>query len=520
MNSFLQRHADSVTGMLSGFDRVRFRGTVRILANVSGLLSLMSHLSVLLKDFAGFAMELSEKLRLASSAAALEAGRPLRYLASSQTCKEDVALGIARQDRIEKGLICVLTAVEPCMSFHVRRDRVSRRLVLEPAWRKCLHLYHYFMHEQLGFCHARVQSWLPFNVHVCINGREVLSRQMDQAGIGYERRDNCFVGVSDLYRAQALLDGQLDLDWPALLEGMADQAHPARRTMLGDWAPDYYWSAQESEWASDVMFKDSATLSRLYPRLIRHGMIGLGSGDVMRYLGKRIGPENRRFGGEVASDTKERGEGMRIKHRLNSNSIKMYDKQKSVLRVETTMNDPSDFKVYRRAGGDPNSKLCWRVLRKGVVDIRRRAEVSQAANDRYLEGLASVETSVALGELAGPLCQSVRGKSKGERARGINPLSAQDAKLIEVVSRGEFAINGFRNRDIRALLYGEVAKAAGEKKRQSSTVTRKVRLLRAHGLVNKVSRTHRYVLSPKGRQSITAILAARSATAAKLLAAA
>ena len=96
MNSFLQRHADSVTGMLSGFDRVRFRGTVRILANVSGLLSLMSHLSVLLKDFAGFAMELSEKLRLASSATALEAGRPLRYLASSQTCKEDVALGIAR----------------------------------------------------------------------------------------------------------------------------------------------------------------------------------------------------------------------------------------------------------------------------------------------------------------------------------------------------------------------------------------------------------------------------------------
>ena len=92
--------------------------------------------------------------------------------------------------------------------------------------------------------------------------------------------------------------------------------------------------------------------------------------------------------------------------------------------------------------------------------------------------------------------------------------------MIEVVSRGEFAINGFRNRDIRALLYGEVAKAAGEKKRQSSTVTRKVRLLRAHGLVNKVSRTHRYVLSPKGRQSITAILAARSATAAKLLAAA
>lgn len=43
------------------------------------------------------------------------------------------------------------------------------------------------------------------------------------------------------------------------------------------------------------------------------------------------------------------------------------------------------------------------------MDIKRRAQVSQAANDRYLEGLAGVATSAALGELAGPLCRSVRG---------------------------------------------------------------------------------------------------------------
>ena len=523
MNAFLQRHAASVTGMLSGFDRVRFRGTACLLANVAGLRALMAYLSVLLKDFAAFANGLSERLRAASLAGA--AGRPVRYLASARTCKEDVALAIARADRIERGLICVLTAVEPCMSFQVRRDRASKRLVLEPGWRKCLHLYHYFMDEQLGFCHARVQSWLPFNIHVCVNGREMLARQMDRAGINYERRDNCFARVSDVAGAQALLDAQLSLDWTATLGRLADRVHPARRTMLDGWVPEYYWGAQESEWASDVMFKDPAALSGMYPKLIRHGMIGLGSGDVMRYLGKRVGPENRRFGGEVISDTKERGEGMRIKHRLNANSIKMYDKQRTVLRVETTMNDPSDFKVYRRAGGDPKSKLCWRVLRKGIVDIKRRAEVSQAANDRYLEGLASVETSAALGELAEPLCRRVRGKSKGERARGLNPLGEPDAQLLAAVSRGEFAINGFRNRDLRALLYaagtpGTPAKDATEARRQSSAVTRKVRLLRAHGLVNKVPRTHRYVLSDKGRRSITAILAARTANASKLLAAA
>ena len=520
MNRFLQLHAQSVTGTLSGFDRVRFRGTARLLANVSGLRALLAHLSVLLKDFAVFAENLSEKLRAASLAGAQEAGRPVRYLASSRICKEEVALQIAREDRIDKGLICVLTAVEPCMSFAIRRDRAKKKLVLEPAWRKCLHLYHYFMHEELGFCHARVQSWLPFNIHVCINGREMLARQMDQAKISYQRRDNCFARVSDVKGAQKLLDDQLTFDWPELLGQLADQVHPARQTMLKDWVPEYYWSCQESEWASDVMFKDQAALAGMYPKLIRHGMIGLHSGDVMRYLGKRVGPNDPRFTGEVISDTKDRGEGLRIKHRLNANSIKMYDKQKSVLRVETTMNDPFDFKVYRRAGGDPKSKLCWRRLRKGVVDIKRRAEVSQAANERYLEAMASVETSVALGELAGPLCKSVRGKSKGERARGLNPLGEADAQLLQAVSRGEFAINGFRNRNIRALLYKQETTDAKEIKRQGSATTRKIRLLRAHGLVNKVPRTHRYILSDKGRQSITTILAARTANAAKLLAAA
>lgn len=520
MNSFIQRHAGSVTGMLSGFDRIRFRGTVRILSNASGLLAVLSHLGVLLKDFKEFATGVSEKLKRASLAAALEAGRPVRYLPSSRVCKEEVALQIAKEQRIEQGLICVLTAVEPCWSFHVRRDRESKQLALEPGWRKCLHLYHYFLHPQLGFCHVRVQSWLPFNLHVCVNGREILAGQMDRAGMDYQRRDNCFAKVSDVARAQALLDEQVTMDWPATLNDLADQAHRARRTMLGGWVPEYYWSAQESEWASDVMFKDRSELSRLYPRLIRHGLIGLSSGDVMRYLGKRVGPENRRFGGEVISDIKQRGEGMRIKHRLNSNSIKRYDKQQSVLRVETTMNDPSDFKVYRRAGGDPQSKLSWRLLRKGVADMERRAQVSQAANHRYLEAMASVETEAALAELAEPLCRSVPGKSKGQRARGLNPLSQDDARLLQAVSRGEFAINGFRNRDIRALLYGDETVEATEAKRRSAAVTRKLRLLRAHGLIKKVSRTHRYLMTDKGRQATTAILAARTATASKLLRAA
>jgi hypothetical protein len=526
MNAFLRRHAAAVTGTLSGFDRVRFRGTVRLLANAAGLGATMAHLGVLLKDFKGWATGLSEALRTGSLALAEAAGRPVRYLASAQVRKEDVARQIARDDGIERGLICVLTAVEPCWSFHVRRDPKQQRLVLESSWRKCLHLYHYFAHEELGFCHARVQSWLPFNVHVCVNGREWLARQMGRAGVGYVRRENCFAAVGDAARAQALFDEQLTVDWAGLLDGLRQAAQPSAALPLVEGRPlDYYWSADESEWATDVMFRSPAALSAVYPSLVRHGVLNLSSADVMRFLGAKGAPTaaagavQGNFTGEVVTDLRRRAEGVRVKHRVNANSVKMYDKQGSVLRVETTVNDTRAFKVFRTPEGSrADTKPSWQKMRKGVADMARRAAVCQAANGRYLDAMATVADDKPLRDVAAPLCRPVTWK--GRSARGLNVLSDADAALLEYVGRGEFALNGFRNRDLRGLLFKTPTTETREARRRSGRVTRLIRLLRAHGLVHKVPKTHRYVVSPAGRTAITAVLSARQADTAKLVAAA
>ena len=240
----------------------------------------------------------------------------------------------------------------------------------------------------------------------------------------------------------------------------------------------------------------------------------------MRFLGRagirQDGQPDGHFKGEVVSDLKHRPEGMRIKHRLNRNWIKMYDKQGSVLRVETVINDPRDMRVYRTKEGDPSGEKCWQPLRKGVADIHRRAEISQAANTRYVEALASVDESRSLAELTQAVCQPVTWQ--GKRARALNPLAAEDARLLEAVNRGEFAINGFRNRDLRGLLFPKRTTEETEQRRQSAAVTRKLRLLRAHGLIHKVPKTHRYQLSPHGRQVINALLTARQSSIANLAA--
>jgi hypothetical protein len=524
MKNFVQRHASSVIGTLSGFDRLLFRGTLRRIANAGGLSSFLSYTGVLLKAFADHSMALTEQVKAASLGVAEEAGRPVEYLPDASVRKEDRARAIARRDGINEGLVCVLKAVEPCWSYEIHRNAGSRRLELRSRPRRCLHLYHYTMHPRLGLCHARVQTWLPFNVTACVNGREWLARQMDAAGIGYRRRENCFTDLSDVAAAQALMDRQLTTDWRPLLDGLAAAANPAHAALFGPasgYPIDHYWSAQQSEWATDVMFRSRTALSALYPRLIRQGMQALGSRDVLRFLGKRV-PDGQTaragFGGEVLSDLKDRPEGMRVKHAVNGNSVKMYDKQGSVLRVETTINQPREFTVFRGTEEKPQKRQ-WRKMRKGVADLHRRAEVSQASNERYLASMAAVEATASVGQSLRPVCRPV--SWNGKQARALRPFDAEEMTLLAAVGRGEFAINGFRNRDVRAMVCGPDDKAdPASMRRRSGQVTRKLRLLRAHGLIRKVPRTHRYMLSDKGTTLVTLLMAAKDADVKRLSAAA
>jgi len=515
MEGFIRRLGAAVTGVLQGFDRLRFRGTKRLLANVRGMMHYLWRRKVLLKDFKEHMLEATRLVREATEQIALSRGRPLVYLSNPSLSKEDQAREIARRDGVTQGLICILSSVELCRSFEIYRNAQTKQIELQGGTRKCLHYYHYFLHPELGFGHARLQTWFPFTMHVCLNGREWLGRQMDREGLGYVRRDNCFVGVADVGRAQALLDLQLRTDWAGTLNEIARQANPVEPDVLGECPVEYYWSAEQSEWATDVMFRRPGDLARIYPGLIRHGLTAFGSKEVMRFLGRKVYAQGYgRFAGEVVSDLRERPEGLRLKHRINRNSIKMYDKQGSVLRVETTINDPWDIKVYRPKEGDAGGGKTWRYLRKGVADLYRRAQFSGSANERYLAALGTAEDHTPLRLLTEPLCRPV--KWKGKSARALNPLSPQDAALLSAVHRGEFTLNGFRNRDLRTILYGEKDVLLPERRRQSGAVTRKIRLLRAHGLIHKLPHTHRYQVSPAGRRAITALLMAREADTSKL----
>lgn len=502
MQSFLQRHASEIKGVLSGFDRVRFRGTIRWLASLEGMKTYLGTTKRMLKDFNDWAKSRTERIRVASERLAAAAGGEVIYLQSSRTSKEQVALETACAKGCQEGLVAVLSCVEPCQSFRVGPDRASRRLELRQQFMKCLHYYFYVQDRRLGLLHLRLQTWAPFTIQVCMNGREWLACEMTRKGIEFEQRDNCFVHVANVVRAQSLLDRQLQTDWSGWLDCLTRKFHPAHAGLFDAGPLDYYWSADETEWATDVMFRSRESLGRIYPRLLRHALTTFDSKDVLRFLGQT--PVIRRNSkAEITSSLATRPEGTRVKHARNRNSVKMYDKQETVLRIETTINDPRDLKVLRPKEGAPNGPKQYRQLRKGVADLHRRAEVSQKSNQRYLEALASVDSSATLGETVRPVCQPTRWK--GRQVRGLQPLGGPDGALLAAISRGEFLLNGFRNRDLRELLFGSVDRKSPDAKRQAAKVTRWIRLLRAHGLIQKVPKTHRYQLTPAGTVTIAAV---------------
>lgn len=511
MQRFIARHVENVVGVLSGFDRLVLRGTLRPIAFAAGLMSLLWKRQVLLKDFGAYAERLTEQLKAASLQRARREGRPVRYLESSATSKEAIARQIAHEDRIREGLVVVLECVEPCRSFDIFRNRDTRKLELVPRLRKCKFLYHYMIHPVFGFMSARIASWLPFPIQVCLNGREWLARQMRAAGIRFQRRDNCFVRVNGVGRAQRLLNEQLRLAWPTHLRRIARMLNPAHPRMFAGTSVDYYWSVYQSEWATDMMFEDASSLAELYPSLVRGGITQMSSADVMRFLGGKV---HGAFRGEIVSDFKDRPEGVRLKHRVGANSVKLYDKQGSVLRVETTMNDPASFKVYRRREADPDGPFAWRPLRRGIADLQRRAKVSQASNERYLDALAALDTTVPISKLVRNVCRPITWN--GHRFRALRPWAEPDTALLQAVSRGEFNLNGFRNRDLQTLLFTAPASTPQEKRARSARVTRLLRLLRAHGLIKKVPSTHRYVLTTIGRDVIAAIIQTHNVTLEQL----
>jgi hypothetical protein len=533
MKTFLRRFVLAVSGVLSGFDRVVFKGRLPQLYSPEGMNCYASANGVLFKNFKSHAKEVTRQVLASSLVDAAKVAGRFQYLSNGRTSKEEAARQIDQRhspsdrslsdrslsDRFE-GWSALLQCVEPCWTFDTKSFEGRLRIVGEMG--KCSSLYHYGRHPRFGWMYVRLQTWFPFEIQIGINGREWLAQRMDQEGMRYRRSDNKFLWVEDWAKAQQWLDEQQQTNWIEEFDALVKQIHPLHPTHLGRLPIAYNWTTHQSEWATDVAFHSRTELEACYRRWTHYAFEQFDSVQILRFLGRsRRLPTNAADSPiEVHSDVQAFEESVRLKHWVNGNSVKMYD-HSNVLRVETTINRAEQFRSYRTSMTDPEGPKAWHVMRRNVADTYRRAEVSQASNERYLESLSAVASTTTVAEVAERWTERVvepgNGGERGRKVRALNPLSAEDGALLKAVSDPRWVINGVRNRDLAEALYGAPPSDGAERKRRSAKVGRLIRLLRGHGILKKIPKTHRYQLCEKSRDDLHAILAARSANPEKLV---
>ena len=510
MNAFIRKHHPHINAVLDCFDRVILRGHLPIAAPpYFGTWLRSKHIGLNLKElpegwwnFKEAAPWFAAEVKTHAQTVAAQAGRPYQHLLSHNLRLEDSARALAERDGITEGLVAVYSMMETCRTYRVRYT--DRGPNAEPDLRVCLVLYYYYLDRDFGLLHIKIQTWFPFTVQVYVNGHEWLARQLTRRGLGYRKRDNAFVWLADAQRTQALARGFWRRDWPKLLAVLARRVNP----LLADWlaGQHYYWVIDQAEFSTDVLFHDRATLASLRPQLYEHAALCFGAEQVMTFLGRKY---LNTFCGDVRTYWERREPGASVKHWVKGNALKMYDKDGTVLRIETVINNPGEFRVHRvRHHKDGGQEVGWYPMNKGVANLYRHAQIGQSANHHYLEALAVV-ADLGVGQSAlDRYCAPVL--FQGRTRRALQPLGRDDQALFSATLRGEHAVRGFRNGEIADRLSGPRPKDVRERRRRCGRVSRRISLLRAHGLVAKVPRSRRYRVTARGQRFMSTALHLRA----------
>jgi hypothetical protein len=480
-----ERHKDQIAGLLSCYDRIIIQGTVPGWCYASGMTGYFYARQMRIFDYPKWAQPLREALRANMERVAAENGIEIEFVRSRKSFrKEDRVKEVLSKRGEHPGVVCILSAMEPCGSYKPWHDKKTHKTYLKPDDGKCLHYYVYFVDEDLGLCSLRVPTWCPFRLQFYCNGHSVVARQMSQRNIAYRVLDNAFGWIADFERAQKLADEFRVQMLHQKLDGFADRYCP----VVKQFELNYHWSLDQVEFATDIVFQRQSDLQAIYERLTRTAIHTVKPDNIATFLGRKL---NGNYQDEMGNRFNTRIEGTRLKHTMGPVSIKMYDKFRLILRIETTVLNVSFFKHYREVEHkDGTGSMAWAEMKKSIYSLAPLRELLLAANRRYLEFISTIEDDKVGSDKLNKISQPVEEKDRSYR--GFNFFDPEDEDLFEALGSGEFNISGFQNKDLRRLVKGK----------NTGQVSRLMKRLRIHGMTKKIGRTYKYYLTGLGKQVI------------------
>ena len=181
--------------------------------------------------------------------------------------------------------------------------------------------------------------------------------------------------------------------------------------------------------------------------------------------------------------------------------MKFYNEQ-NILRFEFTMNDPAKFKIHRIVEGSESDEKQFRPMRQGIADIVPRTQICGSRIKNITEQMATLEDDMTVGELIAKVTNPII--TGGKRYRGLD-VTGKDLSLLKCIADPKYSVDAITNKELQLSLGKTAWKNGLTGRGLSGRVSRHLRLLREHGLIKKIPKQHKYLLTAKGRALTTAL---------------
>ena len=493
---------EKIKGVLSTFDRIIIKGYSLQLSNVNQMGYFLSHNNVLLKDFGEYAEKVTKSLCEHIENIAKVNNRPYQFLYGNDIDKGELARKILEENPIQDGLIGIFSNIEVCSTMNVIKNGKTKKLELKWGPRKCKYYYLYYFDKDFGFMHIKIQSWFPFLVQIYINGHEWLKQQLIKENISFEMYNNSFSYIENIPKAQEIADKIIDSKISDKFDSMIKEINNFLPTIEETFSHGYFWCLAECEYSTDIIHDSRESIDDYFKSLVENAFYTFKCDDVMSFFGRKLKDTGFQFKGEITSDLRKRNQGFRLKHKMKSNQIKMYDKGYSI-RIETTINDPHEFKILKDVEKIVDHKEIvtekkWLPMGKSIANLYRYAEVCKAINTRYINALPiPTEKEIVINKLENI---SNRKEINNRIYTGFNLFNKDDIRLFNILADAGLLINGFTNKILRSRYFKDEDDFNSKKIRNKTT--RLIDKLRKHGIIKKVGSASKYYVTENGRKII------------------
>lgn len=481
---FHNKYSDKIAGTISCLDRVIISGSLTKWGYAESMNYYIHEHNIKVKDFPMFGKQMNDSLRQNVESIAVNNNISIEHIRSPLHFNKEEHIQKILLERGEKeGLIKIYTSMEICDCYRPTFDKIKNRAFLKSGTSKCLYYYIYFIDKSFGLCFLRIPTWIPFRVQFYFNGHNYLANKLRERNINYSMSDNAFNFIDNYNIAQELSSSIKADDIHKSFDGIIKKYIP----FLEQSGQTYRWTLSQVEYSTDVIFKNTNDLLLIYDQLVHNCIHSVKPDNIATFFSRKLAAHYQQ---EVGNKYNKQIQGTRIKHLMGVNSIKMYNKDKNILRIETTVNDVTEFKIYRQVNTiDHRSVQRLAPMKKSIYSLYELCKCCLAANSRYLDFIASFEDNSSGIKNLDTVSQKITDHDRSYR--GFNFFEPVDAQILLALESGEFNINGFRNKSLRKKLSDSLS---------ASAVSRILKRLLLHGIIKKVKNTYKYYLTKSGKR--------------------